>query len=237
MTKFIAIMSGKGGVGKTTTSINLSYAAAKKGADVILVEGNLSAPNLSLHLGNSIFPITLHDVLASKKSIHDAIHKHDSGVKLIPADTSIEAMKFVDFEKLSYHLQDLNFKTDYVFIDGSPGLGRESVQLIALADELIIVTHADMVSVRDAMRVISMAEKLNKLIAGIVVSHYQNKSHELSISRIENLTNQRVIAVIPHCNKFQESILKKQPYAHVYPKKESSKKYYELASLITGRVL
>ena len=63
MGKLITIASGKGGVGKTTTSINLGAAINSFGKEVIIVDANLSTPNIGLHLGAPIVPISLNHIL------------------------------------------------------------------------------------------------------------------------------------------------------------------------------
>jgi len=76
MGKVIVISSGKGGVGKTTTSVNLSTALSKQGKSVILVDGNLTTPNVGLHLGLTKFPVTLNDVMKGEAALTDSIYLH-----------------------------------------------------------------------------------------------------------------------------------------------------------------
>ena len=83
MTRFVGILSGKGGVAKTTTTVNLGAALNYFKRDVIIVDGNLSTPNLGLHLGIPIVPISLHDVLKNKNNIVESIYQHESGLKII----------------------------------------------------------------------------------------------------------------------------------------------------------
>lgn len=82
MTRIISVLSGKGGVGKTTLVSNLGASLVKRGKNVIIIDGNVTAPNLSLHLGIPFYPITLHDVLKNKVPIESAIFHHESGLKL-----------------------------------------------------------------------------------------------------------------------------------------------------------
>ncbi|MFT4311258.1 MAG: P-loop NTPase [Candidatus Woesearchaeota archaeon] len=235
MAKFITIMSGKGGVGKTTTSINLASAMSKK-SDVILIDGNLSSPNISIHLGNPFFPITIHDVMQDLHPIQSAIYNHN-GLKVIPADTTIDSLKLVNFEKLKEALQDLHLHADYVIIDGSPGIGRESERLLELSDELLIVTNPDHASIMDAKRLAEFAKRKKVTIIGVLVTKYKNRSYKLKLEDIESLLEIGIIGVIKEDKRFEKSISKKIPYIHLYPKRKPVKTYHELASIITGKVL
>ncbi|UCD07328.1 MAG: AAA family ATPase, partial [Candidatus Aenigmatarchaeota archaeon] len=90
MTRVICVASGKGGVGKTTVVSNLSAALAALGKSVIAIDGNLTTSNLGLHLGISMYPITLQDVLRGRANIRDAVYHHQDGFKVVPADVSID---------------------------------------------------------------------------------------------------------------------------------------------------
>ena len=73
MAKVYAIISGKGGVGKITTAINLGTALNQLGENVIIIDGNLTTPNIGLHLGSPIVPITINHVLNGQAKLEDAI--------------------------------------------------------------------------------------------------------------------------------------------------------------------
>ena len=76
MTRIIAVVSGKGGVGKTTMVANIGVALAKMGKNVIILDANLTTPSLGLHLGVPLYPITIHDVLKDQKNISDEIARN-----------------------------------------------------------------------------------------------------------------------------------------------------------------
>jgi septum site-determining protein MinD len=236
MAKFICVMSGKGGVGKTTSAVNLGLAMSKLGADTIVLDGNLSSPNLSMHLGSTYYPITIHDVMQEKQHIMNAIYTHPTGLKIIPADVAVDSMKLVNFETLRKNIQDLHLITDYVIIDGSPGLGRESTQLINLSDEILVITNPDNSSVLDAKRLIEFAKKLKRPIAGLILTKYKNKRHELTTDEIEKFLGLPIIGKIPHDERFDKSLQHKLPFIHLYPRRKASKMYHELARKITGKM-
>ena len=100
MTKLITITSGKGGVGKTTTAVNLGAALNAFGNDVIIVDGNLTTPNVGLHLGAPMVPINLNHVLSGKAKVADAIYEHDSGTKIVPSSLSVKELRKINHSKL-----------------------------------------------------------------------------------------------------------------------------------------
>jgi septum site-determining protein MinD len=89
MTRFISIISGKGGVAKTTTSINLGAALSYFGKDVIVVDANLTTPNIGVHLGVPVVPVHLHHALQGKHNIRDAVYMHPGGTKFVPASIAL----------------------------------------------------------------------------------------------------------------------------------------------------
>ena len=99
MSKIIVIASGKGGVGKTVSAINLAAAMNYFGKDVLVVDGNLSTPNVGIHLNAPEVPINLNHVLRGEAEPFEAVYEHDSGVKVIPASLSIKELKRTKPEK------------------------------------------------------------------------------------------------------------------------------------------
>lgn len=236
MAKFITVLSGKGGVGKTTSTINIGLAMSKLGGEVIVLDGNLSSPNLTVHLGSTYFPVTIHDVMVDSHPIQNAVYQHHTGLKIIPADVSVDAMRIINFEKLKAHLQDLHLLAEYVLVDGSPGLGKETTHLIDISDEVIIVTNPDHASLLDAKRMIEFVKKFNKTITGLMVTKYKDKKHKASLEEIEKFLGMPVITVIPEDHRFEKSLHHRLPYIHLYPARKASKAYHKLAKHITGRV-
>ena len=125
MTRIIGVISGKGGVGKTTTVSNLGTALVSMGKKVIILDANVTTPNLSLHLGIPFYPITLHDVIKKRAPIEKAIYEHSSGLKVIPASLAVSEIKDLELDKFESLLWSLLGKADIIILDTAAGLGRE----------------------------------------------------------------------------------------------------------------
>jgi len=234
MTRIISVLSGKGGVGKTTLVSNLGTALVKRGKNVIILDGNVTTPNLSLHLGIPLYPVTLHDVLKSKIPIESAIYHHESGLKIIPASLSTEAIKDVSLEKFQTVLLKLLGKADIVIVDAAAGLGKEALAAMSVADDLIVVTNPELPAVTDALRTIKIAEENGTKVLGVVVNRVKGLKHELSLSEIKNMLEIPIIAVVPEDVAVQKSIAKRIPVVYHKPKSRASIEFQRLAARIVG---
>jgi len=234
MTRVITIISGKGGVGKTALTSNLSAALNELGHDVVAVDANLTTPNLGLHLGMHLAPKTLHDVLKGKSRLKDAIYPHASGFKVVPASMSIEDLKGVDPGKLPEVALNLIGNTDFVIFDSAAGLGREAVSAIQAVDEILIITNPDLPSVTDALKTVKIAEELNKKIIGVAVNRKKGKWHELTKDEIEEMCGYPVIAEIPEDKSIEKAIAAKHPAVYLYPNSPASREIRRLAHTLTA---
>ena len=182
----IAIVSGKGGVGKTTTTLNLGLALYNLGANVILVDGNITTPNLGLYLGILKSAKTLNDVLKGEAKIHEAIHEHNSGLRLITSDLAVDAIKDIDFNKIKKVIVGLDKYASIVLIDTAATLGRETQNVIEAVDETIIVTNDDKGALADALKTIGTCRRLKVPVIGVIVNNEkQSLPEELNATSLK----------------------------------------------------
>ena len=234
MTKFLVIASSKGGMGKTTTAINLGTALTVFGRDVIVVDCNFSAPNVSLYLGAPNISTTLHDVLDNDKDITDALYMHSMGLKIIPASPSLKDNKKIDHVKLSKLLKSLSGKADFVIIDSAEGMDDVAISSIKLGDEILVVATPELPSISDALRTIKLAQKYKKKVRGVILTRVYEDVLELSKKQIESILETPVIALIPEDETIREAVKIKNPVTHTHPSAPSSQSYKELASELLG---
>ena len=235
MTRLIIVTSGKGGVGKTTLSSNLAAALTDFGENVIVMDANLTTPNLGLHLGMHLTPNTLHNVLKGESRLKDAIYPHPYGFKVIPASLCLKDLEGVDVGRLPEISLNLIGKADYVIMDCAAGLGREAISALSASDEVIIVTNPDLPSVTDALKVLSIAKKTNVKIIGVVINRVRGNLFELDRDEIENMLKVQVISEIPEDPNVALSVAAKKPLIGFLPNSPAAVEIKKLAARLSGR--
>ena len=179
----VAVASGKGGVGKTTTTVNLGVALARQGASVGILDADVYGPNIPIMLGATGSPVTVGGKIAPIEAY---------GLKLMSLGFMLEEGAPVIWRgpmiagALSQLLNDVDWgELDYLLIDMPPGTGDASLslaQLVPVAGALIVSTP-QAVALQDVLRSISMWEKLNVPVLGLV----ENMSYFLNPANGERL--------------------------------------------------
>ncbi len=232
MGKLIVISSGKGGVGKTTTSVNLATALAKQGKNVILVDGNLTTPNVGLHLGLTKFPITLNDVLRGDAVLKDCIYIHPLGFKLVPGSLSVRSFSEINSRKLKKVFDDLKEMCDFVIVDSAAGLGNEAISILKNADEIILVTNPELPAVTDAFKVVTLAREIGIPVKGIVLNKARRDNFDLGFRAIEGLLETPITSVIEDDKNMRVALYKKKPIVHLKPNSSTAVQYHHLAKRV-----
>ena len=234
MAKTYAIISGKGGVGKTTTAINLGVSLNHLGEEVIIIDANLTTPNIGIHLGSPIVPITLNHVLNKQAKLEDAIYEHESGTKIMPASLSLKETEKIKYEKLSEITKKLKKITNHVLMDCAAGLGEEARAAISSSDEIIIVTNPEMAAVTDALKTIKLAEEMKKPIKGIIITRYRGKKTDMSLSNIKDMLESEILGIIPEEDSIRESQVMKNAVIYTHPKSRAAKTYMATSKRFLG---
>ena len=231
MGKTIGIVSLKGGVGKTSIVSALGAAIAGFDKKVLLIDGNLSAPNLGLHL-NIIEPeTTLHHVLSRKANMRDAIHQLDN---LDVIASSIFFRTNVNPLLLKDKIKYLKKKYDIILIDSSPSLDEETLAVMLASDEILVVTTPDNPTLSITIKAIKLAKQRGTQIDGLILNKVYNKNFELSIKDIEETAEVPVMAVIPHDINVLKALSEFTPSTIHRPKSQGSEEYKKLASTLIG---
>jgi len=230
--RVIGIISGKGGVGKTTLVANLGVALVNFGRSVTAVDCNVTASHLGFNFGFFYYPITLNNVLKKEAGIEDAIHYYN-GLKIISASLSIEDLVGLNIEELNSYIKNLT-DTEIVLLDSSPGLGKEALSVLKSCEEVIFVTIPYFAAVSDVIRCNKVISRLGIKPLGIVLNMVTNRFHELTDSNIETLVDLPVISKIPFDLNVQRSLVEGKPIVLYKPYSPASIEINKLAANIIG---
>ena len=234
MSRYICIVSGKGGVGKTTSAISLAHVMSKH-RKTLLVDANLSTPNVNIHLGAPLLKKTLMNVLKDEASLSQAIYTHESGLRILPTISTVHDLKKLKYDRLREVLRDLEGEADIIIMDSGAGLSKEAITAIEACNEILIITNPELNAVLDAQKTVQVAQEIGKTIIGIVVNKAGRDKHELGINEIEKILDLPVIGVIPYDKNVRKSLRLKHPVTHTHPKTKASKSYEEIAGLLLGK--
>ncbi|MFB6182764.1 MAG: cell division ATPase MinD [Candidatus Nanohaloarchaea archaeon] len=234
MTRLICVSSGKGGVGKTTVTANIGAALTQFGADTVVLDANLTNPNLGFHIGIPLYPTTLHDVLKGDSHITEAMYIHDSGLRVVPAGLSVEDLQDTTPDNLSDVLLDTVGEPDFVLVDSAAGLGNESINAIEASDEVIVVTNPNLPAVTDALKTVNIAEDSGTEVLGVVLNMVKGHESELEKEEVESMIGYPVMMEVPHHEKVEEALSLKKPLVHHDPEHHVSERFKAIAAEIAG---
>lgn len=168
----IAVSSGKGGVGKTLTSVNLAAAAARHGQRALIIDGDLGLANVDVLLGlraeNSIF-----EFMTGRLSLDDVAIRGPLGITVMPAGSGIAAMQNLDVtsrDRLLEALSGYAARFDTVIIDTGAGISETVIALNRMASTNLVVTTPEPHAITDAyalIKVLSECEDVPEIAVAV----------------------------------------------------------------------
>ncbi|AST92734.1 septum site-determining protein MinD [Sutcliffiella cohnii] len=240
MGEAIVITSGKGGVGKTTTSANIGTALALSGKRVCLIDTDIGLRNLDVVMGleNRII-YDLVDVVEGRCKTHQALitDKRFECLKLLPAAQTSDktAVKPEQMKKL---IDELKQDYDYIIIDCPAGIEQGFQNAIAGADRAIVVTTPEISSVRDADRIIGLLEKEDrieppKLVINRIRNHMVKNGEMLDVDEIVSILAIDIIGIVADDDSVIRASNSGEPIA-MDPTSKASIAYRNIARRILG---
>ena len=203
MTRVIVVTSGKGGVGKTTTTSNLGMALASLGFRTILIDADLGLRNLDLLLGlENRIVYSAKDVLLGECRLEQALikDKRQPLLMLLPAcqNQVKEAITKTQIKELINVLED---KSDFILIDCPAGIEEGFQTAISGANEALIITTPEIAAVRDADKVIGILDSQGIKKINLIVNRLRPKmvraNDMMSVSDVTEILAIPLIGVIP----------------------------------------
>ena len=238
--RVITITSGKGGVGKTTTTANLGTALAMQGKKVAVVDSDIGLRNLDAVLGlENRIVYDLVDVVEGQCRLRQALIKDKRlpELYLLPAAQTRDknAINSIQMEQLCEQLrQDF----DFVLIDSPAGIEQGFRNAIVGADEIIIVANPEMASVRDADRIIGLVEAAGKpeprLILNRLRAEMVKRGDMMDVADVLEVLGIDLVGIVPEDEMIIVAINKGEPI--VYEKRSrAGSAYLNAAQRIIGK--
>ena len=203
----IAVVSGKGGVGKSTLACSLGMQLARQSKKILLIDADEGLSCIDIMLGvseNVVF--NLSDVLNDRCDISAAICPSKSGVDFIAAPAVFGEL---DGDGLAELIEKLKKEYEYIFIDSTAGIGRGFRAAVGCAEEIIVVVSPDAVCIRDASRVGDLIDQIGEKKYQMVINRFDRrylKRRDIRlIDSIIDDTGIQLLGIIP----FDDKIMKK----------------------------
>ncbi len=209
--KIVTITSGKGGVGKTTATANISVALAQLGQKIVCIDSDIGLRNLDVVLGlENRIVYDLVDVIEGRCRIRQAMikDKRFEGLYLIPAaqTRNKNAVSPSDMIQLCNEIRE---DIDWILIDSPAGIERGFKNAIAPAEEILVITNPDVSAVRDADRIIGIIESEEKGPAKLIINRLNMEMIKhgdmLDAEDVLELLAVKLIGIVPEDEKVLKS--------------------------------
>ncbi|EXJ09322.1 MULTISPECIES: MinD/ParA family protein [Nitrincola] len=237
--KVIAVTGGKGGVGKTNVSVNLSTALSDMGRRVVLMDADLGLANVDVLLG--LRPKrTIADVLDGHTTLADVLVRVDDNMWIVPASSGTQEMTTLSehqHAELIYAFNDIADSMDVLIIDTAAGISESVVSFVRASQEVLVVVCDEPTSITDAYALIKMLNRDHgmtrfRILANMVHSdtegrHMFNKILTVT-DRFLDVTLQYV-GSIPYDESVRKAVQKQTPVVKAFPNSKSSLAFRQLA--------
>ena len=237
--RVIAVTSGKGGVGKTSVSVNLGVSLASMGKDVLLMDADLGLANVDVMLG--LRPrFNLSHVVSGERPLDEVVVDGPEGLKIVPASSGIHSMASLEPAEHAGVIRafsELNFPLDVLLIDTAAGISDSVIAYTKAAQEVIVVLCDEPASITDAYALIKLLSRdygLHRFrVITNMVSSIQN-GKEL-YRKILQVTDRYLdvaldfMGVIPNDEYLRKAVQRQKAVTDAFPRCKSSLAFKKLA--------
>ncbi len=230
----VRVCSTKGGVGKTTISVNLAAALQLQGYSVLLVDEDSVNPCVGLYVGLPDISLGIFDVMKGKTDIRRAIVPHPTtGLHILPGRLGYAGRAPTKRQVITFFSKLKSLGYDYVIVDTQPGIPFPDS--LSAYDEALIVVQPYEASNLSALRMAREYSKRN-LKVNVIANRVRGKKYELSMPEIQQLSEVHLISALPEDEQVAISTAEHIP-VYVYDKRTGfSKAISDLANVYTSRV-
>jgi flagellar biosynthesis protein FlhG len=238
--RIITVTSGKGGVGKTTVSLNLAIALARGGTRTLLFDADLGLANI--HVLAGLQPRnTIVELLQGTASIDEIVHEGPGGVRVICGGSGISGladlkMDFVQF--LGRELQRMGNHADVVVVDTAAGLTSSVLHFIGLADEVVVVATPNLASTLDAYSLIKVARqeqlpgRINLLVNQAADERQARHVHEKIRTCARKFAGfePEALGYLTRDPRMELAVQRREPYLLAHPDSDNARRLEAMAA-------
>lgn len=232
MTRIITVTSGKGGVGKTNLSANLSLHLAALGHPTCIFDADLGLANINILLG--LYPEhTIEDVILHEKPLSDVIIKDYQGIDIIPGSSGVEKIANIEPDQIENLIKPFSILDNYEFLifDTSAGVSRNVVSFCLASSEVIIVITPEPTSMTDAYALLKILciNGLESPVKVVVNQCKNTASAKQTYSKFKEVVkkylfiNIQPLGVILEDHQIINAVKKQQPFISLFPAAIASK--------------
>ena len=229
-----AVASGKGGVGKTTTAVNLGAGFASAGRSVVVVDLDLGMANLGDFVDATPAGPTMHAVLAGEATLDDALSHVSPNFDVILGSEDIEAFGKADPTGTREILTELRRRYDVVILDSGGGLSHDTALPLGLADSILLVSTVEKPAVKNTAKTLDLAEILEGSIAGIVLTRVGGGKDEVDPAEVASRLGLTLVGSVPEDSAVKASANAGEPLLDYDPESPAAQSYLEMAYELLG---
>lgn len=248
LARVITVTSGKGGVGKSNTSINLAIQFRKMGQRVIILDADFGLANIEIMFG-TVPKHNLCDLIYKGKNIKDIITWGAGDVGFISGGSGIVGMSNLSKEHLTYIIQNLaqlDAIADVIIIDTGAGIADAVLEFLVASGEIILVTTPEPTSITDSYSLLKALHRHPRFSQDAsqikVVANRVNKLSEGSalFTKLEVVANKYLklpisyLGAVPWDNQLTEAVMQQKPVSLSNPNAKSALAYEEIAAKLMG---
>jgi len=231
--KIISVVSGKGGVGKSTLAVNIATLLSKAGASTVLIDADIYNPCVFFHLGLSPQASGLKELLDGTASLEESLPIHPaSGLRCI--SSSIQAYGKIRSEKMKRVVDMLNY--EYIIIDCPPGFSPLIEESVAVSNNVFVMMTPDMPSCTAALKLVTFIRNHLGKKADLKFTYFLNRvsnaPYEIHPREVESLFKSHFGAVINEDQNVPRSIAAKTPLVLMSPNSSFSRTLKSVANTL-----